>query len=111
MCSARYTAGSKHRERIAVEEVAPGAQRSRRWFPLSSVLSLLILTACDAAPEIAKAPRDADLVAARVEDVEQEIRRLVTYEGGLLSIYDPIIKTISVLPNTISTGLSVCSHS
>jgi hypothetical protein len=65
-------------------------------------LLLVTLAACDSAPEVAKTRADGRLSAPRAEEVQQRLGELVSYGDGLLSVYDPLLKTIFIMPSNTS---------
>jgi hypothetical protein len=65
-------------------------------------LMLVTLGACDSAPEVAKTRADGRRSAPRAEEVEQRLGELVSYDNGLLSVYDPLLKTIFIMPSHTS---------
>jgi len=71
--------------------------RNHLLWPLLSTLG-----SCDFAPEMAKTHVDEHHSTRRAEEVDQTIRELVTYEHGLLSVHNPVLKTIYIIPSTIS---------
>jgi hypothetical protein len=65
-------------------------------------LLLVTLAACHSAPEVAKTRADGRLAAPRAEEVEQRLGELVSYDNGLLSVHDPLLKTIFIMPSRTS---------
>jgi hypothetical protein len=65
-------------------------------------LLLVTLGACHSTPEVAKTRADGRLAAPRAEEVEQRLGELVSYDNGLLSVYDPLLKTIFIMPSHTS---------
>src|SRR5262245_32477732 len=65
-------------------------------------LLLVTLGACDSTPEVAKTRADGRISTPRAEEVEQRLGELVSYDNGLLSVYDPLLKTIFIMPSNTS---------